>query len=81
MVANGLSYHPDLAAAIEVQSELLGLIHASQAKAEGRDKWNHIKLDAENGRHNMMIYEGLVHRSHGADSLIIVIPEDTKLKQ
>ena len=44
------------------------------------DDWNHIKLDAVNGWHNMMIYKGLVCCSHGADSRITVIPDDTELK-
>ena len=63
MVADTLLCCPDLAAAIEVQSDLLGLIHASQARAEGMDEWNHIKLDSANSWYNMMIYEGLVYRS------------------
>ena len=29
----------------------------------------------------MMIYEGLVYHSCGADSRVIIIPKDTELKQ
>ena len=72
---------PNLAIAIEVSSGLMGLIHASQARSEGTEEWNCIKLDAANGWHNMMIYKGLVCHSCGADSHVIVIPEDTELKQ
>ena len=45
------------------------------------NEWNCIKLDAENRRHNMMIYMGLVCCSRGAKSYVIVIPDDTELKQ
>ena len=37
------------AVAIKVLYDLVGLIHASQARAEGMDEWNCIKLDAANG--------------------------------
>ena len=67
MVANAWSNCPDLAGAIEVQSDLLVLICASQIRDEGIDEWNCIKLDAKNGRYNMIIYEGLVCCSYGAD--------------
>ena len=50
-------------------------------RAVSIDEWNCIKLDSENGRHNMMIYEGLVYCSHGADSHVIVTPDDVELKQ
>ena len=45
------------------------------------DEWNHVKLDAENGRHNMIIYEGLVCHSHRADSGVIVMLDDMELKK
>ena len=38
-------------------------------------------MDAENLRHNMMMYERLVCYSHGADSGVILISDDTQLKQ
>ena len=47
----------------------------------GTDEWNYIKLDAENGGHNMLIYVGLVCHSHGANSSVIVISDYTELKQ
>ena len=50
-------------------------------RAVGTNEWNHMKLGAENGRHNMMVYEGLVRHSHGANSCFIVIPDDMELKQ
>ena len=46
----------------------------------GMDEWNHIKFDAENRRHNMIVHDGLVCHSHGANSYVIVIPFDMKLK-
>ena len=49
-------------------------------RAKGTDEWNHIKLDAEDGRHNMMIYKGLVFHSCRVDSHVIVILDDTELK-
>ena len=71
----------DLAAAIEVLCNFLGLIHESQARSEGTDKWNSMKLDTTNGQHNMIIYEGLVYCLYGADYRVIVIPDDIELKQ
>ena len=59
----------------------MGLICMSQARTVGMVEWNCIKLDTENGRHNMMIYEGIVCRSHGADSHVTVIPHDMELQQ
>ena len=43
------------------------------------NKWIHIKLDAENGKQNLMIYKGLICCSHGTDSLDIVMPDDMEL--
>ena len=59
----------------------MGLIHASQVKAVSIDEWNCIKLDAENWRHSMLIYERLVCCLHGVDSRVPVIPDDMELKQ
>ena len=59
----------------------MGLVCAIQAKVVGMDEWNHIKLDDENGRHNMMIYEGFFCHFHGVSSHVIVIPDDMELKQ
>ena len=44
------------------------------------DVWNCIKLDSENGRYNMMIYEGLVGCLCWDDSCVIVIPNNMELK-
>ena len=80
MVADMVSCYPDIAAACKVLSNLLGLVRAIQARAEGMDEWNRTKLDAANGWHNMMIYEGLVCRSCGADSHVTVTPDNKELK-
>ena len=77
MVADVLSHRPDLAVAIELSSNLMGLINTSQARAQGTDEYNRIKLDAANGQHNVMIYEGLVSHSCGADSHVIIIPDNS----
>ena len=58
-VADVLSCHPDLAVAIEVWSDLMGLIQASQARSESTEEWNQIKLDAANRRQNMTYMRGL----------------------
>ena len=78
VVLDALSRHADLAASIEVYSDLLSRICTAQDAAVG-DQWDCIKDLATWKQHGFSVENGIVCQAHAKGGFTIVIPEDETL--
>ena len=66
---------------VGVESGLLSRIRASQERAVGSVVWDTLRTNAEHGRRNLLIHDGLVCRRRGEAQVIMIPADDDELKR